>query len=66
MPPKAATDLRREVRARRLPRGALPAVALAAAAAAAAAVLLARWLDDATVVPRAAALAALGGWTRRT
>ena len=42
-------------------RGAAPAVALAAAATIGAAALLGRWLDDGTIVVRAAALVVAGG-----
>jgi phosphatidylglycerophosphate synthase len=61
MPLKAATDLRRDARAQRLPRGAALGVALAAGSTVVAAALLARWLDDEMLVARAAVLAAIGG-----
>jgi phosphatidylglycerophosphate synthase len=62
MPLKPIVDGdRRLMSAARAPRGTAAAVAVAALATVGAAAVLARWLDDATLVPRAAVLAAAGG-----
>ncbi len=63
MPTPRSVDIEQRARspARRWPRGAAAAIALAVLEAVSAAALLGHWLDDATLVLRAAVLAAGGG-----